>query len=317
MSFFDKLPAELMVQLLRTLDSPLDLRSFLSACPGAFQYFDVHRRHVLQPHLDLVLEGLEDEYTILIAPSITKLRSIQHLLPYLDPDEVHAKVNRIKRLPLLKPAEWQGNLPILCDLFCLIFETNDYIARYLSETSRDTITLTPSMLSEDERYTLKNTFLQFESHRHGLFHNRSSLSRLILFHNNPWNLIEMRSLFSFISAKYHRLVQRVDWHLRATMIRNGKPPTGKSLLLDSDLNSNRVCQFRQRTIHEELRYVAYLCLQGGYALLIHLEKLDIKQLRHYILTTFLWVLLHEPRDEMLGFSLESLYKSRVKLERRS
>lgn len=81
MSLFDKLPAELMVQLLRTLDSPLDLRSFLIACLGAFQYFDFHRCHILQPYLDLVLEGLEHEFSILIAPRITRLRSIQHLLP--------------------------------------------------------------------------------------------------------------------------------------------------------------------------------------------------------------------------------------------
>ncbi|RSL83860.1 hypothetical protein CEP52_004512 [Fusarium oligoseptatum] len=175
MSLFNKLPAELMVHLLRTLDSPLDLRSFLSACPGAFQYFDLRRRHILQPYLGLVLKGLEDEYPIFIAPHLTRLRAIQHHIPYLDPAEAKVKVEQINNLPTPSLAEWEGNLPILCDLFCLASEANDYITRYALESSRD-----PTrrglcfyrLLEEDENP--RTNFFKFEACRHALFYDRQS-----------------------------------------------------------------------------------------------------------------------------------------------
>lgn len=301
MSLFKKLPAELMVQLLRTLESPFDLRSFLTACPGAFQYFDFHHRHILQPYLDLVLEGVEHEFSILIAPRITRLRSIRHLLPSLEPAKAKAKVKQIDNLPELKPEEWQGNLHILCDLFCFVSEANDYIEHFILE-----IGLTPSRLLEEVKSDLRATFMEFEHCRHALFYDRSFLSTIICCEGVLWDPIHSKSIFSFVSAKYHRLVQRVDWHLRAVTVCNGESPDGKATMPNSEINSNRVWQFRQRIIHEELRYVAYLCFQG-YGLLILLEKLDIKQLRHYILTTFLWACLHGARDESLGLSLERLY----------
>lgn len=307
MSLFDKLAAELMVRLLRTLDSPLDLRSFIAACPGAFQYFDFHRRHILQPYLDFVLEELEHEFSILIAPRIAQLRSIQHLLPYLEPAEAKAKVAQIDNLPELKPEDWQGNLCILCDLFCLVLEANDFIENFALE-----IRLTSSKLQMEVKSDLRANFMEFEHYRHSLFYNRPFLSKVVSCDGILSDTIHSRSIFSLMSAKYHRLVQRVDWHLRAVIACDGESPNGKATMPKSEINSNRVWQFRQRTIHEELRYVAYLCFQG-YGLLIRLEKLYIKQLAHYILTTFLWTCLHGAYDESLGLSLEKLYLRARKL----
>ncbi|RSL54330.1 hypothetical protein CEP54_009921 [Fusarium duplospermum] len=306
MSLFDKLPVELMVQLLRILHSPLDLRSFLSACPGAYQCFNFHRRHILEPHLDMVLDGLEDEYPTFVAPHIARLRAIQHLLPYLDPAEVKVKVEQIDKLPTPKLAEWKDTLPILCDLFCLASEANDYIARYTLESSRDrTLRLQFYRLLE-EHESRRTIFFKFEACRHALFYDRQLLHRIIRQDDDFVDPHGLRSIFRFISAKYHRLVKRVDWHLRAVMLCNGESPTGKLAMSELELDSNRVWQFLQRNVSEESRFVAHLCLQG-YGLLIRLEKLDIKQLRHYILTTFLWVLLHEAPDEALGFVLERFY----------
>lgn len=43
--------------------------------------------------------------------------------------------------------------------------------------------------------------------------------------------------------------------------------------------------FTQRTLHEELRYTAYLC-SHGFPLLNNLERIKIHELEHFVLTTF-------------------------------
>ncbi|KAJ3535788.1 hypothetical protein NM208_g6984 [Fusarium decemcellulare] len=343
----DQLPAELFAQLLRSIDSPRDLRSFIGACPTAFRRYMVHKSYILQPisrQLKIRFQATGQLSNALIA---ARLRCIQNDLPYLEPRQAQEQVWPILESPPLESSTWEINLCVICHLFRLSREADHCIARYADEAwakvqdeaeiyaileftnyfgplpEPPPLRRTPLLLSPSERKRLEEAFLTFDIYRHTTHYDTTILREVEIdwpiqmpiawpwfiregFQAPDWKLRAFQSIFSFIFNKYHFLVHRLTKRLER------QRDSGMLLRSIDNLGPNRVWQFLQRTPHEELTFIAYLC-SHGYFLLVSLEHMDSECLERFILTMFLWRCLPQAQsawslatDEALGSSLKAL-----------
>jgi hypothetical protein len=310
----ERLPGEVVIHLMRSFYSPVDLRSFISASPIFLQWFRTYRQSALKPIIELFKAVYQDETLPREAIRAVQMRLQAHLFPYLDLYEVEGRMARMTLSKPLSEKEWSGSLPFLCELFSQRQDADALISEYAVDAwnkllgearvraERDSSFTwlpefdQPLVLSPSEIIRFEEGFLGFDYLRHSIYHYlgilegtvRPEMSRPAWDHRpsvlegykDPrWCLRSFHSVFHFVFGKYRELIHRVDRELREREIANG----GKNI---------RVCQFLQRTTYQEHSCVIFLCIQD-YTLLRNLRPMDQAHVRHFILTTFLWVVLRD------------------------
>lgn len=318
-SHLEKLPGELLVHLMCSFYSPIDLRSFISASPIFLQWFRTYRQSILRPLIELLKAVYHDDEAF----TWSGIRGVQlrlqgHRFPYLDPYEVKVRTYRVDVSKSTSEKEWSGSLPFLCELFKQRQDADALISEYAVEAwnkllgeararaQRDPFFTwlpefdQPLVLSPSEIIRFEQGFLSYDHERHDIYHDfdrldstvRPEMSRpawdhrpsdLEGFKEIGWCLRSFESVFHFVFGKYRELMHRVD----------------RELLERDTLNSGisrgvetRVCQFLKRTKYQEHRCLIFLSIQG-YGLLRNLRRIDEAHVRHFILNTFLWVILRD------------------------
>ena len=88
----EKLPGELLVHLMCSFYSPIDLRSFISSSPIFLQWFRTYRQSVLKPVIELLKAAYhDDEAFVYDGIQGAQLRLQAHRFPYLDPYQVKVR----------------------------------------------------------------------------------------------------------------------------------------------------------------------------------------------------------------------------------
>ncbi|KAF5691396.1 hypothetical protein FDENT_3438 [Fusarium denticulatum] len=227
-------------------------------------------------------------------------------------------MNRVAVSKSLSEKEWSGSLPFLCELFRQRQDADALISEYAVEawnkllgearvrTQRDpSFTWLPEfdqplVLSRSEIFRFERGFLSYDDERHDIYHDirhldgivRPEMSRPAWDHRpsdlegykeTRWHFRSFVSVFQFVFGKYRELVHRVDRELRGRDALDGGISRGED---------TRVCQFLKRTMYQEHGCVIFLSIQG-YGLLRNLRRMDQAHVRHFILTTFLWVILRD------------------------
>ncbi|KAF5721117.1 hypothetical protein FGLOB1_388 [Fusarium globosum] len=296
-----------------------DLRSFISASPIFLQWFHTYRQPVLKPIAELLKAVYHDDESF----TYDGIRGVQlrlrgHRFPYLDPYEVEVRTYWVDVSNPLSEKVWSGSLPFLCELFKQRQDADALISEFAVEAwnkllgearvraQRDpSFTWLPEfdqplVLSPSEIIRFEQGFLSYDHERHDIYHDldrlvstvRPEMSRpawdhrpsdLEGFKEIGWCLRSFESVFHFVFGKYRELMYRVD----------------RELLERDTLNSGisrgvetRVCQFLKRTKYQEHRCLIFLSIQG-YGLLRNLRRIDEAHVRHFILNTFLWVILRD------------------------
>ncbi|KAF5546628.1 hypothetical protein FNAPI_8786 [Fusarium napiforme] len=300
---------------MRTI-SPLeklpDLRSFISASPIFLQWYLAYRQPVLKPITELLKAAYHGDASF--NPDAIRgvqLRLQAHRFPYLDPDEIEGRVYRVAVSKSLTEKEWSGSLPFLCELFEQRQDADTLISEYAAyawdnilgearlRSQRDpSFTWLPEfdqplVLAPSEIIRFEEGFLAYDYHRHDIYHDmgildgylRPGISDLESLSEIRWCLPQFQSVFYFVYVKYRELMHRVDWEIRGRGALNG------SLSRERD---TRVCQFLGRTKYQEHRCVVFLSIQG-YTLLRNLRRMDQAHVRHFIMNTFLWVMLRDAK----------------------
>ncbi|KAF5630520.1 hypothetical protein F52700_7200 [Fusarium sp. NRRL 52700] len=227
-------------------------------------------------------------------------------------------MNRVAVSKSLSEKEWSSSLPFLCELFKQRQDADALISEYAAEawnkllgearvrTQRDpSFTWLPEfdqplVLSRSEIFRFERGFLSYDDERHDVYHNfrrlngtvRPEMSRPAWDHRpsdlegykeTQWYFCSFISVFQFVFGKYREVVHRIDRQLREREALDGGISRGED---------TRVCQFLKRTMYQEHRCVIFLSIQG-YGLLRNLRCMDQAHVRHFILTTFLWIVLRD------------------------
>ncbi|KAF5977381.1 hypothetical protein FCOIX_6511 [Fusarium coicis] len=297
-----------------------DLRSFISASPIFLQWYLAYRQSVLKPVIELLKAVyLDDEAFEYDGIRGTQVRLQAHQFPYLTPYEITVRMYGVRGMKeSLSEKEWSDSLPFLCELFKQRQDADALISEYAVEAwnmllwearvraQRDpSFTWLPEfnqplVLSPSEIIRFENAFLVYDNRRHDIYYDfeclegtvRPEMSRpawdprpsdLEGYKEIRWCHLSYISVFQFVFGKYRELVHRVDRELRGREALDGGICRG----IDT-----RVCQFLERTTYQEHRCLIFLSIQG-YALLRNLRRMDQAHARHFILTTFLWVVLRD------------------------
>ncbi|KAF5003717.1 hypothetical protein FDECE_9749 [Fusarium decemcellulare] len=199
----EKLPAELFLQVMHNLESPIDLRSLISACPPALRYFRSFRYQVLRPTLTRIINSLEDDESgqnngliakVLLAVRL-RLAQANYGLHYLERETVKRHVGRLLESPPPPPLAWQGSLAVFCELAHLMKDCEQCISRYASaawvklakETLQATtvwagpkrpLPLVRFALTPSERRQFQEGFLHFDAYRHCLHYEDTLLLKV-------------------------------------------------------------------------------------------------------------------------------------------
>jgi hypothetical protein len=115
----EKLPGELLVHLMCSFYSPIDLRSFISASPIFLQWYLAYRQPVLKPITELLKVAYHgDVFSTHDAIRGVQLRPQAHQFPCLAQYEIKLRMYgmRVTRKSLSEK-EWSDSLPFLCELF--------------------------------------------------------------------------------------------------------------------------------------------------------------------------------------------------------
>ncbi|SCV42607.1 uncharacterized protein FFB14_07768 [Fusarium fujikuroi] len=309
-SHSEKLPGDLLIHLMCSFYSPIDLRSFISASPIFLQWFHAYRQPVLKPIAELLKAAYHDDVSFTHdAIRDVQLRLQAHRVPYLDPYEIEGRMYLVAASKSMSEKEWSGSLPFLCELFKQRQDADTLISEYAVDawnnilgearrrTQRDPSFAwlpefdQPLVLSPSEIICFEEGFLAYDFYRHHMYHDlgllegtvRPELSGLESFEETRWCLTSFQSIFYFVYVKYRELMHRADRELRGGGALDGS--TYRRV-------DTRVCQFLERTAYQEHRCVTFLSTQG-YTLLRNLRHMYHAHVRQFILNTFFWVILRD------------------------
>lgn len=170
----------------------------------------------------------------------------------------------------------------------------------------------PLVLSMSELRRLDDGYLQFEINRHFLDYDKTSLLETKLsfdmtwcldfglvgpkpikgYNDLNWDLRAFQSFFRFLFNEFRVLISRVQIQAdirRASQLASSRESQSQSKTevrqVTRAMDPEYLSAFTQRTLHDELRYAAYLC-SYGFSLLNNLDCIKIHELEHFVLTTF-------------------------------
>ncbi|KAF5982220.1 hypothetical protein FBULB1_4364 [Fusarium bulbicola] len=252
-------------------------------------------------------------------PRQTTINTASALEKFPDPDEATVRIHGWGfETKSLSEKDWCGSLPFLCELFKQRQDADALISEYAVEawnkllgearvrTQRDPSFAwlpefdQPLVLSPSEIVRFEQGFLRYDYERHDIYYDFERLDGTVppemsrpAWDHRPsdlegykeirWSLRSFISVFQFVFGKYRELVHHVDSDLRGEEALNGRI---------SREEDTRACQFLKRTMYQEHRCVIFLSIQG-YGLLRNLRRMDQAHVGHFILTTFLWVVLRD------------------------
>ncbi|KAF5251671.1 hypothetical protein FANTH_3281 [Fusarium anthophilum] len=329
-SKLEGLPSEVLILIMRSSSSPIDLQSVINASPVMFRHYLVHRSHIMAP----TIHRIKTSYSALHSGS-NLIQSI-NTLTYRMLGNTHGPVVRREAFY----TNWGSHLPLICELYRQKEEADQLITEYsmkawknflVSEeqdrlqlnlaSKRDPIVDRPLVLSEQETYTFERGFLLYESWRLHMHSNEpNDLEGLgaLKCHDSgnvpgphpncmdPWWAISddrlyLHSIWSFVFDKFRTLVQSVSQQLR-------KNPSRSPIMSSSEDNQTSAV-FLRMTKAQELRYIRSLCLRG-YVVLQNLRQMKEEELQNYVLSSYFEF---ENQEATLYSSAESAEKRCVDL----
>jgi hypothetical protein len=343
---FEKLPSEVLIMIIRSLSSPVDLQFLINTSPVLFQHYRVHRSFILTP----IIHQIEASYST--KDSGDHLIQITSTLPYRLLGHSYRFVVRqeVDGLLVWLPSDvscyinWGTHLPMICELYRQREESDHLITEFAVEgwnksllearirLRRDPASKwlpeldRPLALSEGEKSRLERGFLLFDSWRLGMCSGsphalqeyassdvirpgRDSFGSGL---DKSWerlhDFVYLLSIFTFVFDKFRSLVHLVAQKLQDCLY---KSPTM------SCSEHNRTWNFLHRTKHQELRYIKSLC-SHGYAVLRNLRRMKEEELQNYVLSSYFEFVKQEiglylssdsaakSYNDKLGLQLESL-----------
>lgn len=204
-SKYEKLPAELILDIFEGLSSPLDILALVSASPATLIHFTSSRRRILVPFVNSLEQWLETPKRISDAMLACRLRMIPYGITNLDPRQIESKVRSILRSRPMRSLSYQNSLGVFCELFRLRNESQLMATRYglqawdaLENEAASYINAgtwncpplprLPLVLSMSELRRLDDGYLQFEINRHFLDYDKTSLLETKLSFDMTWCL---------------------------------------------------------------------------------------------------------------------------------
>ncbi|KAI6764357.1 hypothetical protein HG530_008146 [Fusarium avenaceum] len=296
-SKLEKLPAELILGIFERLSSPLDILALTSASPATLMYFTSSRRRILVPFVNSLEQWLETPKRIPDAMLACRLMIIPYDITNLDPRQIESK----------------NSLGVFCELFRPRNESQLMATRYglqpwdaleneaasyinAGTWNRPPLPRLPLVLSMSELRRLDDGYLQFEINRHFLDYDKTSLLETKLSFDMTWCLD-----FGLVGPKPIKGYNDLNWDLliisrvqiqadirRASQLASRTESQSQSKTevrqVTRAMDPEYLSAFTQRTLHEELRYTAYLC-SYGFPLLNNLQCIKIHDLELFVLTT--------------------------------
>ncbi|KAF5722959.1 hypothetical protein FMUND_2316 [Fusarium mundagurra] len=333
------LPSEVMILIMRSISSPIDLQSAINASPVIFQHYLAHRSFIMAP----TIHRIKTSYSAMEFGN--HLTQITRTLPYRllgrpmvarEADGVLVYVMSLHDRPCY--TNWETHLPLICELYRQRGEADHLMTEYSMEAWNGSLLYAqelrleldpasewhpdfdrPLVLSERETYGLERGFLLYESWRldmySGGWNDSNGLSAFKDYASwrilaRPWAsfgtgirvpLRDSRYLKSILAFVFDKFRSFVHLVSQQCWKDPSKPPTM------SCSENNQASEFLHRTEDQDLRFILSLCLRG-YAVLQNLRQMTKEELPSYVLSSYLEFANH---DAWLCSSPESEEKGRV------
>ncbi|KAF4437814.1 hypothetical protein F53441_12955 [Fusarium austroafricanum] len=198
---FEKLPSELKTMILRGLESPQDIQSFIRADSHMLSIFLEHRDHVLRPLRQDLCHPLTGKNLGLVMVAC-RLRQTEDEFKRLTRAQVAKKMQPIMKT-LSQPLLTTGlSLGLLCALFQLLHELEFFTSSYSRQAWENMQNMAdkeaeddlnarlivckprvPLLLSNKEKQHIQIAYLLFEAYRNTLAFNTSLLQQVELDHD--------------------------------------------------------------------------------------------------------------------------------------
>lgn len=304
------LPSEVMIMIMQSISSPIDLQSAINASPVMFQHYLAHRSTIMAP----TIHGLKASYSSM--GSAKHMTLVTKTLPYrlLGKPVVRQEACDLWHFALLPSdlpcyTNWGNHLPLICELFRQREETDHLITEYSKEAWKRLLLWIvevgplrppaskypdldrPLVLSEQETYAFERGFFLYESWRLVSYVDECDevidIDALTDYSVRPWYYFGagirgfldssyFNSMLAFVFDKFRTLVHRVSHQLQKD------PAKSPTLLIPED---NPTSVFLRRTEDQEVRYIMSLCTRG-YAVLQNLQQMKEEELQNYVLSSY-------------------------------
>ncbi|CVK97553.1 uncharacterized protein FMAN_11583 [Fusarium mangiferae] len=291
----EMLPSEVIIMIMQSISSPIDLQSAINASPVMFQHYLAHRSTIMAP----TIHGLKASYSPM--GSANHMALVTKTLPYrlLGKPVVRQEARDLWRFALLPSdlpcyTHWGNHLPLICELYRQREEADHLITEYSKEAWKRLLLWIaevgplrppaskypdldrPLVLSEQETYAFERGFFFI-----------IDISALTEYSVRPWYYFGtgirgfldssyFNSMLAFVFDKFRTLVHRVSHQLQ-------KDPSKSPTLLSPE--ENPTSMFLRRTEDQEVRYIVSLCSRG-YAVLQNLQQMKEEELQNYVLSSY-------------------------------
>ncbi|CCT72543.1 uncharacterized protein FFUJ_12421 [Fusarium fujikuroi IMI 58289] len=307
----ETLPSEVMILIMQSIPSPIDLQSAINASPVMFQHYLAHRSTIMAP----AIHGLKASYSPM--GSANHMTLVTRTLPYrlLGKPVVRQEARDLWRFGLFPSdlpcyTNWGNHLPLICELYRQREEADHLIIEYSKEAWKRLILWKaeveplrppaskwhpdldrPLVLSEQETYAFERGFFLYESWRLVSYVDDYDevidIGELTDYYVRPWYYFGtgirgfldssyFYSTLAFVFDKFRTLVQRVSHQLQ-------KDPSKPLTLLSPGDNPTSV--FLRRTEDREVRYIVSLCTHG-YTVLQNLQQMKEEEMQNYVLSSY-------------------------------